>query len=104
MDLFVFPAQGSDHAHRAIAEASACGVPTLAADVPGVGDLVEPGVTGDVYPASDAAALAVLMASWARDPARRAGAREAASARARALWTPERLAGTALALYKALLA
>jgi len=99
MDLFVFPAAGSDHAHRAIAEASACGVPTIAADLPGVRDLVEPGVTGDLYPASDAAALAVLMAGWARDPARRCGAGEAAAARARTLWTPERLAGTALDLY-----
>jgi glycosyltransferase involved in cell wall biosynthesis len=101
MDLFVFPAAGSDHAHRAIAEASACGVPTLAADLPGVGDLVEPGVTGDLYPASDAAALAVLMAGWARDPARRAGAREAAVTRARTLWTPERLASAAVDLYAA---
>jgi glycosyltransferase involved in cell wall biosynthesis len=101
MDLFVFPAAGSDHAHRAIAEASACGVPTLAADLPGVRDLVEPGVTGDLYTASDAAALAVLLADWTRDAARRQGAREVAAARARALWTPERLAGTALELYAA---
>ena len=99
MDLFVFPAAGSDHAHRAIAEASACGVPTVAADLPGVRDLVEPGVTGDLYPATDAAALAVLMAGWTRDPARRCGAGETAAARARTLLTPERLAGTALDLY-----
>jgi glycosyltransferase involved in cell wall biosynthesis len=101
MDLFVFPAAGSDHAHRAIAEASACGVPTLAADLPGVRDLVEPGIAGDLYPASDAAALAVLMAGWAHDSARRAGAREAAVARARTLWTPERLAAAAVDLYAA---
>jgi glycosyltransferase involved in cell wall biosynthesis len=102
MDLFVFPAAGSDHAHRAIAEASACGVPTLAADLPGVRDLVEPGVTGDLYPASDAAALAVLLTDWARDTAHRRGAGEAAATRARTLWTSERLAVTALELYAAL--
>src|SRR5664280_2808873 len=73
MDIFVFPAAGSDHAHRAIAEAAGCGVPSLAADLLGVRDLVEPGVTGDIYPATDAAALAVLIAAWARNSvARRA--------------------------------
>ncbi len=102
MDLFVFPAAGSDHAHRAIAEAAGCGVPALAADLPGVRDLVEPGVTGDVYPASDAAALAVLLAAWARDPAARRAAGAAAAARARERWTPAALAGAALALYGSL--
>jgi glycosyltransferase involved in cell wall biosynthesis len=99
MDLFVFPAAGSDHAHRAIAEASACGIPTLAADLPGVRDLVEPGATGEVWPTGDAAGLAVLMASWAGDPTRRRAAGEAAAARAHALWTPQRLARAASELY-----
>jgi len=103
MDLFVFPAAGSDHAHRAIAEASGCGVPTVAADLPGVRDLVEAGVTGALYPARDAAALAVALASWDRDPVRRWTAGEAAAARARALWTSRRLAGAALGLYAAVL-
>ncbi len=102
MDIFVFPAAGSDHAHRAIAEAAGCGVPSLAADLAGVRDLVEPGVTGDLYPASDAAALAVLMSAWARDPTRREAASAAAAARARRLWTPARLAAAALDLYGSL--
>jgi glycosyltransferase involved in cell wall biosynthesis len=101
MDLFVFPAAGSDHAHRAIAEASACGTATLAADLPGVRDLVEPGVTGDLYPATDAAALAVLMTAWGGDSSRRRAAGEAAAARARTLWTPARLAAATLELYAA---
>jgi glycosyltransferase involved in cell wall biosynthesis len=99
MDLFVFPAAGSDHAHRAIAEASACGVPTLAADLPGVRDLVEPGTTGEVWPVGDAAALAVVMAAWGRDQTRRRAAGEAAAVRARTLWTPSRLAQAASDLY-----
>jgi glycosyltransferase involved in cell wall biosynthesis len=99
MDVFVFPAAGSDHAHRAIAEASACGVPTLAAALPGVRDLVEPNVTGDLYPPADAAALAVLLQTWVTDVTRRRVAGEAAMARARALWTPARLAEAALDLY-----
>lgn len=102
MDLFVFPAAGSDHAHRAIAEAAGCGVPSLAADLPGVCDLLVRGITGDVYPASDAAALALLISAWAADPARRRAAGEASAARARALWTPVRLAREAAALYASL--
>jgi glycosyltransferase involved in cell wall biosynthesis len=78
-------------------------VPTLAADLPGVRDLVEPGVTGDLYPASDAAALAVLLAGWARNAAHRRGAGEAAATRARTRWTPARLAEAALSLYGAVL-
>jgi len=100
MDVFVFPAAGSDHAHRAIAEAAGCGVPALAADLPGVRDLVERGVTGDIYPEGDAAALAVLVSAWVRDPDRRRVGGAAAAARARAAWTPERLAGEALELYR----
>ena len=102
MDVFVFPAAGSDHAHRAIAEAAGCGTPALAADLPGVLDLVEPGVTGDVYPADDAAALAVRIAAWGRDPAKRGAAGAAAAARARSLWTPQTLAAAALELYRSL--
>ncbi|HQT95453.1 MAG TPA: glycosyltransferase, partial [Thermoanaerobaculaceae bacterium] len=102
MDVFVFPAAGSDHAHRAIAEAAGCGVPSLAADLPGVRDLVEPGVTGDVYPATDAAALAVLIAAWAHDPVKRRAGGGAAAARARARWTPAALAAAAVELYAAL--
>lgn len=101
MDLFVFPGAGSDHAHRAIAEAAGCAVPALAADLPGVGDLVEPGVTGDVYPPTDAAALAVLIGTWSRDPSLRSAAGKKAAARARSRWTPERLAEAALGLYQA---
>jgi len=98
MDLFVFPAAGSDHGHRAIAEASACGVPTLAADLPGVRDLADVGASGALWPADDAAALAVLLAAWTSDAARRDSAGHAAAARA-AGWTAAGLATTVLAVY-----
>ncbi len=98
MDVFVFPAAGSDHGHRAIAEASGAGVPTLAADLAGVRDLVTPGVTGDVYPPDDAAALAVLLRRWWADEALRARA-AAAVVRAASGWTADALAAAALDLY-----
>jgi glycosyltransferase involved in cell wall biosynthesis len=40
MDVFLFPASGSEQGQRAILEAMACGVPVVALDVPGVRDLV----------------------------------------------------------------
>jgi glycosyltransferase involved in cell wall biosynthesis len=98
MDLFAFPAPGSDHGHRAIVEASGSCLPTLAADVPGVRDLVEPGVTGELYPREDAAALAVLLREWSASETRRTRAAEAVARRA-ASWTPAELAAASLALY-----
>ncbi|HHQ49281.1 MAG TPA: glycosyltransferase [Acidobacteria bacterium] len=52
MNVVLFPAAGSDHGHRAISEAQGCGRPVVAADLPGVRDLVEDGVTGRVVPAT----------------------------------------------------
>jgi glycosyltransferase involved in cell wall biosynthesis len=103
MDLFVFPAAGSDHAHRAIAEAAGCGLASLAVDVPGVVDLVEPGVTGDLWKPGDWQGLARLLRSWAsdRERCRRAGA--AAAARAGRDWTSTALAEAALELYRTVL-
>lgn len=100
MDLFVFPAAGSDWGHRAIVEAMACGVTVLAAEVEGAADLVRPGQTGDFYPAHDAAALAVLLSAWAGDAARRAAAGRAAEEGAR-VWTPVQLATAVRELYRA---
>lgn len=98
MDLFVFPAAGSDWGHRAVVEAQACGVPVLAADLAGVAELIEVGATGDVYPRHDAAALAVLLQEWARSDIRRVAGGRRAAARARP-WTAANLASVALTLY-----
>ncbi len=68
MDVVLFPTAGSDHGHRAVSEAQGCGRPVVAADLPGVADLIEDGVTGRIVPGSVrdlAAAVAALLA----DPA-----------------------------------
>lgn len=104
MDLFVFPAAGSDWGHRAIAEASACRLPCLAADLPGVTDLVEPGATGELYAAADFAALGRLLRSWGAEPTRVREAGDRAVAMARARWSPPALVDAARRLYKAALA
>ncbi len=98
MDVFVFPEPGSDWAHRAVAEAAACGVPSLAVDVPGIRDLVIPGVTGALWPRGDAAALATLLAQWQHNPELRQKAGEEARERTARL-THEALGQTLLALY-----
>ncbi len=100
MDLFVFPAAGSDWAHRAIAEAAGCGVGALAADLLGVRDLVTAGVTGDLFPPGDSDALAALIADWVSAPGRCREAGAAAAARAAREWTPAHLATACLELYR----
>ena len=65
MDIFVFPAPGSDWGHRAISEAQACGRPVIAARWPGVEDLIHDGTTGliaDRTPPGMAAAIDQLLA------------------------------------------
>jgi glycosyltransferase involved in cell wall biosynthesis len=99
LDLFVFPAAGSDHGHRALVEAAACGVPALAADLPGVTAVVRPGETGALFPVGDAAALAVLVGSWAADRARRERAGNEAR-RLAAGWTGSALAAAVGQLYR----
>lgn len=98
MDVFVFPEPGSDWAHRAVAEAAACGVPCLAVDVPGIRDVVIPGITGALWPRGDAAALATLLVQWQQSRELRMKAGEKARQRT-ASFTPEALAQELLALY-----
>lgn len=56
-DLFVFPSY-REGVPRAIMEASASGIPTVAFDVPGVREVVEDGVTGYLVPFGDVDAMA----------------------------------------------
>jgi glycosyltransferase involved in cell wall biosynthesis len=48
MHVVLFTAPGSDWGHRSISEAQGCGRPVVAASYPGVGDLVDDGVTGRI--------------------------------------------------------
>jgi glycosyltransferase involved in cell wall biosynthesis len=52
MDVFLFPASGSEQGQRALLEAMASGVPVVAVDVPGVEDLVTDGRDGLVVSAA----------------------------------------------------
>ncbi len=52
MDVFLFPASGSEQGQRALLEAMASAVPVIALDVPGVRDLVTDGREGFVVTAA----------------------------------------------------
>jgi glycosyltransferase involved in cell wall biosynthesis len=64
MDVAIFASPGSDHGHRAISEAQACGRPVVAAAVAGVEDLITHDGTGlivDESPGSLADAVNGLL-------------------------------------------
>ena len=68
LDVFVLPSFG-EGVSNTILEAMSSGLPVVATRVGANHELVEDGVTGRVVAASDAAALAAAIASYADDPA-----------------------------------
>jgi glycosyltransferase involved in cell wall biosynthesis len=65
-DMLVLPSGGGETWGLVVNEAMVSGLPCLVSDQVGSGpDLIVPGETGDIFPAGDAAELAVLMARYA---------------------------------------
>jgi glycosyltransferase involved in cell wall biosynthesis len=84
-----------------VVEAGACGVPTVAANSPGLRDSVRDGETGLLVPYGDTDAMAAAALSLLQDETRRAEMGERASARARSFsW--DRTAEEILALIERL--
>jgi glycosyltransferase involved in cell wall biosynthesis len=97
MDVFLFPASGSDQGQRALLEAMASGVPVVAVDVPGVADLVTNGQEGLVV--SRPADLELALRRLRDSPNERARMAERARERARE-FDGSRFAARAIDLYR----
>jgi glycosyltransferase involved in cell wall biosynthesis len=69
-DVFVLPTH-VDLLPTVVAEAMAAGLPVVASDVGGLGDMVEDDVTGILYPAGDIEALTRACVGLLADPRRR---------------------------------
>ena len=65
----VMPSRGYENAPMGILEAFACGVPVVGTAHGGIPELIEPGVTGDLVPPGDPAALATSVGRYVGDPA-----------------------------------
>ncbi len=78
MDVALFAAAGSDHGHRAVSEAQACGRPVIAASIDGVTDLIQEGVTGRIVDANPVA-LSAAVTDLLRDQEVRRSVGRAAS-------------------------
>jgi D-inositol-3-phosphate glycosyltransferase len=85
-------------------EAMACGVPVVASAVGGLVDSVVDGVTGVHVPPRRPGLLAAALAGLLADPARRAALGATGSRRARRRYGWDRIAGSTLDVYAALLA
>jgi glycosyltransferase involved in cell wall biosynthesis len=81
-DVFVFPTLGDPHG-LVVQEAMACGLPVISSTNAGdIGERVEHGVNGLLYPVADAQALAGHMARLAKEESLRTNMGEASRTRA----------------------
>jgi glycosyltransferase involved in cell wall biosynthesis len=98
MDVFVL-ASHREGFPRAAMEASAMALPVVATDVRGCREVVDPGVTGELVPVQDPAALSSALLALG-EPEHRAAFGGAARQRARAHFDERRVVEAVLATYR----
>jgi glycosyltransferase involved in cell wall biosynthesis len=97
--MLVLPSE-SEGLPVAVIEAMHRGVPTVASDVGGVGELIQDGVTGFLVPRGDIAGFANRLGCLLADDARRVAMGQAARRRARSAFSVERNVQQHTALYE----
>ena len=102
LDVFVLPSLGEGISNT-ILEAMATGLPVVASRVGGNPELVAEGVTGTLFQAGDAAALAAILAQYCGDDARCRHEGEAARSRIDREFTLERMTAAYQAVYDGVL-
>jgi glycosyltransferase involved in cell wall biosynthesis len=102
LDMFVFPSLREGLGVAAI-EAAACGLPTVASKVGGLGEVVGDGESGILVPPGHSAELANAISRLAGSAAERAAMGMAARERAVNRFTMRAMAEQTLALYRACL-
>lgn len=104
-DLFVFPSQNRlEGFGLAVAEAMAAGLPAIIADMPGVREVIEPGVDGLLVEPLIPEDIAEKVRSLLDDPERRRRMAAAARRRAEERYGVQVVTGQLLSLYRSLLA
>ncbi|MGH7776438.1 MAG: glycosyltransferase [Candidatus Dormibacterales bacterium] len=96
----VVPSRWHENQPMVVLEAFAAGVPVVATSLGGLPELVEDGVTGQVVPPVDPAALARALAALAADPARALGMGTRARRLAGEEFAPARHLDRVLAVYE----
>ena len=102
-DCFVLPSL-AEGISNTILEAMACGLPVIATNVGGNGELLDAGQTGQLVPAADADAMASQILAYAHDPAAARAAGLAGRARVERLFSLDAMVERYTALYDSQLA
>jgi glycosyltransferase involved in cell wall biosynthesis len=103
VDIFAFPSTNRlEGFGLAVAEALASGLPVVVADIPGVREVIEPGIEGVLAEPLLEGDLATQMASLLDDAPLRERMGRAARARAEAHYGVETVSASLLAMYRRL--
>ncbi|MBT0960608.1 TIGR03088 family PEP-CTERM/XrtA system glycosyltransferase [Denitromonas iodatirespirans] len=102
MDVFVLPSK-AEGISNTLLEAMASGLPVIATEVGGNGELVQAERTGLLVPPEDPAAMAGAMRALFHDPARRSAQRLAARARIEAEFSLDAMVAGYMAVYDRML-
>jgi glycosyltransferase involved in cell wall biosynthesis len=100
--FLILPSQGFEMLPLTLLEAFANHLPVICSDLPSLGDLVEPGVTGLCFPAGDAAGLAHQVRYAIANPLALSELGQRAHASYEQRFTPEANLAGLLAIYRSL--